>query len=143
MYYALGDAPSEGATLIWKSESIWGPWTEKTLQQGIAGPVPGAGTPAQGSLIETSTGDWYFMSFAWAYPSGRLPVLAPITWGADDFPILGEVNGAWGVDYPNPLPLVPTPSWTKTDTFTGTTLAVDWECKRHLLRTKYLNLADS
>lgn len=137
LYYVLDDAPSNAATLIWKSSSIWGPWTEKTLLQNIGGPVPGAGTPDQGSLIETPEGDWYFMSFAWAYPSGRLPVLAPITWGDDDFPILGTVDGAWGVSYPNPLPIVPTPSWTGTDNFSGTTLGVDWEWNQNPDTTKY------
>ncbi|OBT94140.1 hypothetical protein VE01_06961 [Pseudogymnoascus verrucosus] len=126
IYYILDDAPAEGATLIWKSTSPWGPWTEKTLQTAIPGPSElGGGTPCQGSLVETPEGDWYFMSFIWSYPSGRLPVLAPITWGSDDFPILTQVGGKWGSSYPNPLPSHPLASWLGTDTFQGTSLGTD------------------
>lgn len=126
-YYILDDAPGNGATFIWKSSSPWGPWTSKLLQNGIAGPVGGAGSPCQGSLIETPEGAWYFMSFVWAYPAGRMPVLAPITWGSDAYPVLTEVDGAWGVSYPKPLPTVPTPSWLGSDDFNESALGVEWE----------------
>jgi beta-xylosidase len=127
IYYILDDAPGDGATLIWKSSSPWGPWTEKTMAQNLAGPLPPGGSPIQGSLVETPAGDWYFMSFEWTYPSGRLPVLAPITWGADDYPVITTVNGAWGATYPAPLAIQSTPSWIGTDNFTGTSLGVAWE----------------
>lgn len=125
-YYVLNDSPGR-ATLIWKSESPWGPWTYKVLGDNIPSPVPDGGTPHQGSLVETQNGDWYFMSFTWAYPAGRMPVLAPITWGVDGFPELTLVDDAWGASYPNPLPTSETPSWTGTDTFDGTALGPDWE----------------
>jgi len=138
-YYVLDDAPSDGATLIWKSASPWGPWTQKTLAKYVPGPASlGGGSPIQGSLIETPQGEWFFMSFIWSYPSGRLPVLAPITWGSDDFPILGTINGAWGTSYPKPkLPPQPTASWTGTDNFTGTSLGVSWEWNHNPDTTKY------
>jgi len=137
VYYILNDYPGGGSTLIWKSSSIWGPWTYKFLHQGVGSPVTGAGSPHQGSLIQTPDDRWYFMSFTWAYPAGRLPVLAPITWGSDGFPILGLVNSRWGVSYPNPLPLSPTPSWTGTDTFSGTSLNVNWEWNHNPDRNKF------
>lgn len=136
-YYVLDDAPSDGATLIWKSSSPWGPWTEKNLNWNIPGPIPPYGTPCQGSLIETPAGDWYFMSFQWAYPSGRLPVLAPITWGSDDFPIFTAVDGAWGETYAAPLPIQATASWIGNDTFPGTSLAVNWEWNHNPDLTNY------
>ncbi len=81
---------------------------------------PAAGFFDQGSLIQTQAGDWYFMSFSWAYPAGRLPVLAPITWGDDGFPILTtDSSGGWAKTYPNPLPPHPLGNWTGTDTFQG------------------------
>jgi beta-xylosidase len=137
IYYVLDDAPSQQATLIWKSTSPWGPWTEKTLNQGIAGPLAGGGTPHQGSLVETPTGNWYFMSFTWAYPSGRLPVLAPITWGSDGYPVFSSINGAWGASYPAPLATHAMPSWSGTDAFPGTSLAVPWEWNHNPDATKY------
>ncbi|KUJ08678.1 Arabinanase/levansucrase/invertase [Mollisia scopiformis] len=136
-YYILDDSPGDAATWIWKSLTPWGPWTSKLLQKAINGPLPDGGSPCQGSLVETSTGNWYFMSFIWAYPAGRMPILAPITWGADDFPILMAVNGSWGASYPNPLPPSPTPSWLRTDTFSEPVLGVDWEWNHNPDPTKY------
>ncbi|MDA1361879.1 hypothetical protein O1R50_19785 [Glycomyces luteolus] len=37
-----------------------------------------------------------------AYPGGRVPALAPITWTADGWPEGQTVNGAWGSSYPFP-----------------------------------------
>ncbi|KAJ5811306.1 Arabinanase/levansucrase/invertase [Penicillium riverlandense] len=94
-YYVLDDYPS-GATLIWRSEDIWSGWTYRILQDGLTPPVSGGSVDSQGSLIETPSGDWYFMSFTWAYPAGRLPILAPITWTSDGWPNLTTVDGGWG-----------------------------------------------
>lgn len=137
-YYVLDDAPGEGGTLIWKADSPWGPWTEKTLNVAIPGPASlGGGTPCQGSLIETPEGDWYFMSFIWAYPSGRLPVLAPITWGSDGFPVMTTVDGEWGLNYPLPLTAHPLAAWNGTDDFSGTSLDVAWEWNHNPDTTKF------
>ncbi|KAL5315190.1 hypothetical protein ACEPPN_017841 [Leptodophora sp. 'Broadleaf-Isolate-01'] len=127
LYYVLNDYPQGLATYIWKSTTPWAPWTYKLLQAFTPAPVEDGITPHQGSLIKTSHGDWYFLSFTWAYPNGRMPVLAPITWGSDGYPILTLVNGSWGTTYPNPLPTVKTPSWTGSDTFRGDKLDVSWK----------------
>ena len=125
-YYILDDAPGS-ASFVWKSSSPWGPWTSKILGENVPSPVPGGGTPHQGSLVETQDGDWYFMSFTWAYPAGRMPVLAPITWGSDGFPELTLVDGNWGASYPAPLPKSPVPAWTGRDNFEGMSLGPEWE----------------
>jgi beta-xylosidase len=129
LYYILNDAPSEQSTWIWKATSPFGPWMPKLLQQYSGAPVAiaGGGTPNQGSLVQTPLGDWYFISFTWAYPLGRIPVIAPITWGSDDYPILGLVAGKWNQTYPNPLPQKPMPLWTGTDSFPGIALNPRWE----------------
>ncbi|GME27685.1 hypothetical protein jhhlp_000332 [Neofusicoccum parvum] len=127
VYYVLNDHPPS-TTFIWKSDSVWGPWEYRVLAEGVSSPVAGGGIPHQGSLVETPDGSWYFMSFTWAYPAGRLPVLAPITWGSDGFPTLDTVDGAWGAEYPMPVTANPPAwSWTGSDTFDGTSLGVDWE----------------
>ncbi|KAL4877868.1 glycosyl hydrolase family 43 protein [Aspergillus karnatakaensis] len=130
-YYVLNDCPSDSVTLIWKSESDspFGPYTYKPLHTGVASPVPGTGPPVQGSLVEGRPGEWYFMSFAWNYPLGRVPVLAPIAWGEDGFPVLETVDGGWGESYPLPLPEHPLPewNWTGVDYFEGTGLGVLWQ----------------
>ncbi|KAG7130850.1 Beta-xylosidase like protein [Verticillium longisporum] len=126
-YYVLNDRPGS-TTYIWKSESPWGPYEAKILVDSVTPPLNGGNSPHQGSLIETAKGDWYFMSFTWAYPSGRLPVLAPVTWGADGFPVFVKgANGGWGAEYPLPLPAEPLFNWTFTETFAGSSLGPTWE----------------
>jgi len=137
VYYILNDSGSGQITWIWKSNSLWGPWTMKVLQQYSGGPVPTGGTPHQGSLVETPLGDWYFISFTWTFPLGRIPVIAPVTWGSDGWPVLGLVSGKWNATYPNPLPQFDAPSWTGTDSFTGTSLGPRWEWNHNPDTTKY------
>ncbi|OHF04255.1 glycosyl hydrolase family 43 protein [Colletotrichum orchidophilum] len=125
-YYILNDQPGS-TTYIWKSSSPWGPYEAKILGQNIAPPLDGGNSPHQGSLIKIAQGDWYFMSFTWAYPAGRMPVLAPIVWGADGFPELVKgSNGGWGSSYPLPLPSQPVYNWTRTYTFESE-LGPTWE----------------
>ncbi|POS73232.1 glycosyl hydrolase family 43 protein [Diaporthe helianthi] len=121
-YYILNDQPGS-TTYIWKSSSPWGPYEPKILVQNIDSPVPGGNPPHQGSLIKTADGNWYYMSFTWAYPAGRIPVLAPVTWGADGYPELVKgSNGGWGTSYPSPLPTQSLYNWTRTYNFEGTAL---------------------
>lgn len=137
LYYILDDHPGD-ITYIWKSESPWGPYESKILVNGVKSPVPNGGAPHQGSLIQASTGDWYYMSFTWAYPSGRIPVLAPVKWGDDGFPFfVADESGGWGSSYPAPLPLKAVQKWTRTDTFDDSTLGPDWEWNHNPDETKY------
>ncbi|KAK4241051.1 glycosyl hydrolase [Achaetomium macrosporum] len=126
-YYILNDHPGTTA-YVWKSTSgsPWGPYEGKPLADNVRSPVPGGGAPHQGSLIQVpSTGNWYFMSFTWAFPSGRLPVLAPIQFQPDGFPVLVTTanSSSWGTSYPYPLPRHPLHyPWTK-HTYNFTTLS--------------------
>jgi hypothetical protein len=86
----------------------------------VASPVAGGGSPHQGSLVKTADGKWYFKSFTWAFPSGRMPVLVPVTWGADGFPVfIKSDNGGWGKTYPLPLPKKAVKPLTGTYRFEG------------------------
>jgi beta-xylosidase len=115
IYYVLDDHPGD-KTYIWKSDSPWGPYEAKLLVNNVQSPVPGGGAPHQGSLVKTPEGDWYFMSFTWAYPAGRMPVLAPIVWDDDDWPVfVSDGSGGWGASYAYPQSEVDTPSWYQTD----------------------------
>ncbi|KAF2182260.1 glycoside hydrolase family 43 protein [Zopfia rhizophila CBS 207.26] len=136
-YYILDDHPGD-TTYIWKSTSPWGPYTSKILVNSVRSPVPAGGVPHQGSLIQASTGAWYYMSFTWSYPAGRMPVLAPVTWGSDDFPVfVPDASGGWGASYSMPLPARPLSNWTGTDTFQGTSLSPAWEWNHNPDNTKY------
>ncbi|KAF2251682.1 glycoside hydrolase family 43 protein [Trematosphaeria pertusa] len=128
-YYILNDHPGD-TTYVWKSMSgsIWGPYESKVLVKNVKPPIEGGSSPHQGSLVRTGNGDWYYMSFTWAYPAGRLPVLAPITWGPDGFPtFVNGSNGGWGASYPLPLPAKQTPPWTGTYRFNYSTLPPQFE----------------
>ncbi|HET7539144.1 MAG TPA: family 43 glycosylhydrolase [Polyangiaceae bacterium] len=128
-YYITPTRPADGEFVL-KSSNVWGPYTSKALIDKTKGPVAGGGTPHQGSLIQTQKGDWYYMGFQDAYPGGRIPVLAPVKWSADGFPTVQLVDNAWGASYPYPdVPRPPhtTKPHTGTETFSGTTLAPEWE----------------
>ncbi|RHZ68344.1 hypothetical protein CDV55_106613 [Aspergillus turcosus] len=125
-YYIFNTLPAN-AEYVLKASSPWGPYTQKLLLKDIATPITGGGVPHQGGIVDTPAGDWYYMAFVDSYPGGRVPVLAPITWGSDGFPAITTVNGGWGTQYPYPLtPHTLTPP-TGKDTFQGTTLGPHWE----------------
>lgn len=125
-YYILNDQPAN-AEYVLKSSSPWGPYTQKQLLNNLATPISGGGIPHQGGIVDTPNGDWYYMAFVDSYPGGRVPVLAPITWGSDGFPAIATVNGGWGTSYPYPLTPHTLLSPTGKDTFQGTSLAPQWE----------------
>lgn len=125
-YYIAATHPAN-AEYVLQASSAQGSYSSKVLVNSIAAPVSGAGNPHQGSLVDTPSGQWYYMGFIDAYPGGRMPVLAPITWGADGFPSVTTVNGAWGQSYPYTLPQHPLPPTTGTDSFSGTSLGPAWE----------------
>jgi beta-xylosidase len=125
-YYIFNTLPAS-AEYVLKSSSPWGPYTQKLLESEVTTPIPGAGIPHQGGIVDTPSGEWYYMAFVDSYPGGRVPVLAPITWGSDGFPVLTTVNGGWGTSYPDPMTPHVLASPTGTDTFQGPSLGPQWE----------------
>ncbi|MEV6345439.1 glycoside hydrolase 43 family protein [Actinoplanes sp. NPDC051851] len=126
-YYIWLTRPANGQYVL-RSTSPWGPYEQRQVLLDLPGPISGGGVPHQGGLVQTAAGDWWYMAFTDAYPGGRVPTLAPITWN-DDWPVLTTVNGAWGATYPKPAITT-----TRTvapmsgpDTFTGTMLGPRWE----------------
>lgn len=91
-------------------------------------PVPGAGPPFQGALIDTPEGDWWYMAFVDRWPGGRLPVLAPITWDEDGWPnVVFVEENTWGSTYPYPLLHRDVAPIVGTDYFSGTILGPQYE----------------
>ncbi len=126
-YYIFLTKPPNGQYIL-KSSSPWGPYEYRKVLLDMPGPIPGGGIPHQGGLVSTPAGAWYYMGFVDAYPGGRVPAMAPITWTADGWPQVTTVNGAWGQTYPFPnLTPHPVPSMIGTDEFTAATLAAKWE----------------
>ncbi|KAH8197841.1 hypothetical protein TruAng_007988 [Truncatella angustata] len=125
-YYILTTHPASQEWVL-KASSPFGSYSIKVLADAVSPPVPGGGNPHQGGLIDTPRGDWYYMAFEDAYPGGRIPVLAPVTWGADGYPTLTTSNGDWGATYPMPVASHAVPSPLGTDSFSGTSLGHAWE----------------
>jgi beta-xylosidase len=126
-YYIWLTRPANGQYVLKSDNGPFGPYTVRQVLLDLPGPIPGGGVPHQGGLVQTQNGSWYYMSFVDAYPGGRVPALAPITWTSDGWPTLQTVNGRWGVNYPSPLPIRPVKPLTGADTFAGTALGPQWE----------------
>jgi beta-xylosidase len=125
-YYIWLTRPANGQYVL-RSTSPWGPYEQRQVLLNLPGPISGGGVPHQGGLVQTQAGEWWYMAFTDAYPGGRMPTMAPISWSGDGWPVLQTVNGRWGSSYPRPnLPWHPTASMTGTDTFTGP-LGPQWE----------------
>ena len=91
--------------------------------------VGSGGSPHQGGIVQTQNGDWYYIAFNDAYPAGRLPVMAPMTW-SNGWPSVTLVNGQWGASYPFPnLPCGAGKVKPRNgkDSFTSSTLNHAWE----------------
>ncbi|KAH8755907.1 glycosyl hydrolase [Hyaloscypha finlandica] len=137
VYYIFSTKPANGQYVLQSSSGPFGPYTIKELLLNIGSPIPSGGVPHQGSLVETQNGTWYYMAFVDSYPGGRMPVLAPITWGSDGFPVITLVSGAWGSSYNYPLAPRVLESHTGTDLFQGTSLGPQWEWNHNPDTTKF------
>jgi beta-xylosidase len=127
-YYIWLTRPANGQYVL-RSSSPWGPYEQRQVLLDLPGPIAGGGVPHQGGIVQTQNGDWWYMAFTDAYPGGRMPTLAPLSWSSDGWPSVQTVNGRWGVNYPRPnistsrtvAPMI------GPDTFTGPALGHRWE----------------
>ncbi|MGA5895893.1 glycoside hydrolase 43 family protein [Streptomyces venetus] len=129
-YYIFLTRPANGQYILRSAGGPFGPYTLRQVLLDLPGPISGGGVPHQGGLVRTQNGAWYYMAFVDAYPGGRMPALAPVTWTSDGWPVVQLVNNAWGRSYP--APAVPPPPrqvtpLTGVDTFDGTALKPRWE----------------
>lgn len=126
-YYIWLTRPANGQYVL-RSTSPWGPYEQRQVLLDLPGPISGGGVPHQGGIVQTQNGDWWYMAFTDAYPGGRMPTLAPLSWSADGWPSVQTVNGRWGATYNRPnLPWRPVKPMIGTDTFTGSTLGPQYE----------------
>jgi len=127
-YYIVVTKPATSEYVLKSTSGPLGPYEIQVLADAVSSPVSGGGNPHQGGLIDTANGDWYYMAFIDAYPGGRIPALAPVSW-SDGWPVLELVDGGWGLNYPLPSVSgggsVKPP--TSDDSFNGTSLGPEWE----------------
>lgn len=136
-YYIFSTRPANGQYVLKSTNGPFGPYTLKQLLLNLGSPISGGGVPHQGGLVDTPNGDWYYMAFVDSYPGGRVPALAPITWGSDGFPTLTTVGGKWGSSYKYPLTTHTVKPHTGTDSFSGTALGPEWEWNHNPDTTKF------
>ncbi|EOD43516.1 putative xylosidase glycosyl hydrolase protein [Neofusicoccum parvum UCRNP2] len=139
-YYIFLTRPPDAEYVLKSTSGPFGPYEGRYLVDRVGAPVASAGAPHQGGIVDTPNGDWYYMSFIDAYPGGRMPVLAPITWDDEGWPSVTLVNGAWGQTYPSPdvlaAPATVEPP-TGIDTFSGSALSHQWEWNHNPDNTKW------
>ncbi|MEU4684794.1 glycoside hydrolase family 43 protein [Streptomyces xinghaiensis] len=126
-YYIFLTRPANGQYILQSTSGPFGPYTLRQVLLDLRGPVSGGGVPHQGGLVQTQNGAWFYMAFVDAYPGGRIPVLAPVSWTGDGWPQIQLAGGAWGTSYDSSLPARPVAPMTGADTFDGVGLKPRWE----------------
>jgi beta-xylosidase len=94
-YYILAPigGVSTGQQVVLRSRKIDGPYETKTvLHQGKTA-VNG---PHQGGMVQTQTGEWWFLHFQSKAPWGRVVHLQPVSW-VDGWPLMGQLSDSIGV----------------------------------------------
>lgn len=131
-YYIM--APAGGVPTGWqaalRSKNIYGPYEQKTiLHQGNTS-ING---PHQGGLVETQSGEWWFIHFQDRGTYGRIVHLQPAEW-VDGWPIIGkDVNndgiGEPVMSYkkPNVGKTYPIENPQTSDEFNSNKLGLQWQ----------------
>jgi beta-xylosidase len=131
-YYIL--APAGGVPIGWqtvlRSKDIYGPYeTKNVLHQGNTN-VNG---PHQGGIVETETGEWWFVHFQDRNTYGRIVHLQPVKW-VESWPLMGEDINNDGIgepvvkfkkpsckmDVPDQIPQT-------SDNFNNSSLGLQWQ----------------
>lgn len=136
-YYIFTDRPPNAEYVLRSTHGPFGPYTVHPFVVTPASPIPGGGSPHQGGIVETQNGDWYYMAFVDAYPGGRVPVLAPMHWNKQGWPVLDIKDNRWGKHYPYPLPPHPLKPLTGTTHFRGSELGPQWEWNHNPDNTRW------
>ena len=129
-YYILSTRPANAEYVLKSTQGPFGPYEIRPLLKDAKPPIPGGGVPHQGGIVQTQKGDWYYMAFEDAFPGGRVPVLAPLTWSADGWPTVQLTDNTWLASYPKPdIPRSshPITSHTGTYAFKTAALSAEWE----------------
>lgn len=131
-FYIL--APAGGVTTGWqlalRSKNIYGPYEAKTILAQGRSAING---PHQGGLVDTQTGEWWFIHFQDKGAYGRVLYLEPVTW-KNGFPVIGVDPDGDGTG--EPVTRFHKPDVGKTfpietpqdsDEFNGTSIGAQWQ----------------
>lgn len=125
-YYILCPAGGvvDGWQLALRSKSPFGPYEVKTVLSQGKSAING---PHQGALVDTPTGESWFVHFQDKGLYGRVLHLNPVKW-AKDWPIMGN-NGTPVLTYRKPTTTTTTSICTpqESDDFNSKALGLQWE----------------
>ena len=97
-YYVL--APAGGVVTGWQSafraKKITGPYEDRIVMDQGNTPING---PHQGALVDTPSGEWWFLHFQDQGAYGRVVHLQPVVW-KEDWPVIGADPGGKGKGEP-------------------------------------------
>ncbi|SEN57994.1 Beta-xylosidase [Mucilaginibacter gossypiicola] len=131
-YYIL--APAGGVATGWqlalRSKNIYGPYEEKVVMDQGKTDVNG---PHQGALVETQTGEPWFIHFQDKGVYGRVVHLQPVKW-VGDWPVIGhdpdqDGKGEPVLTYkkPNTDAVYPIQTPAESDEFNGDKTGLQWQ----------------
>jgi beta-xylosidase len=148
-YYIITDQPVNGQYVLKSTSGPFGPYDFGIILNNTNPPAALAGgdTPHQGAIVDTPDGDWYYMAFVDINidSTGRVPVLAPIHWNDEGWPILQlAANNTWPESLPYPINSGAitansntNSSLTAKDTFATGKLSPQWEWNHNPDTLKY------
>ncbi len=131
-YYIL--APSGGVETGWqaalRARAIYGPYEDRVVLEQGSTAING---PHQGALVDTPSGEWWFVHFQDAEVYGRITHLQPVVW-QDGWPLIGQDYDGNGVGEPVPqwrVPVahkdIPLTVPAASDDFAARTLGLQWQ----------------
>lgn len=132
-YYIFAPAGgvSNGWQTVLRSRDIYGPYEAKTVLHAGDNGING---PHQGGLVDTPTGEWWFLHFQSKGPWGRIINLEPAEWTPDGWIMIGEDSDGDGIGEPvlgYRKPDVgkkwPTVTLQSTDNFDSASLGRQWQ----------------
>lgn len=147
-YYIF--APAGGVESGWqtvlRSRDIYGPYEARRVMEQGESEING---PHQGGLVETQTGEWWFVHFQSQGIFGRVTHLQPARWTDDDWVVIGEDLDNDGVGNPvstHKKPDVASPAASKTspatsDQFSASTIGRQWQWQANP-QEKWYSLTD-
>lgn len=128
-------APAGGVKTGWqtvlRSKNLYGPFEEKIVMHQGGSDING---PHQGGLVDTPSGEEWFIHFQDAGVYGRITHMQPIVW-KNDWPVIGK--DVEGIDCGEPQHVYPKPTGVPTDIeptylaasddFNSTELGLQWQ----------------
>jgi beta-xylosidase len=131
-YYILAPAGGVGGgwELALRSKSIYGPYEQKVVLEQGETPING---PHQGGLVNTPTGEWWFLHFQDKDAYGRIDHLEPVTW-VNGWPLIGVDKDGNGIGEPvesyrkpNVGKTYPIQTIQESDEFNDNKLGLQWQ----------------